>query len=452
MVISRDLVRALEKENRLLKQENSVCKAQGRLFELLIEMAGSAAEQKMLKISMLKTLEVTARLSGARMGSLFLLNQEGVVTDSLLTREKVSPTMRSKLVGSVLDNGLAGWVRSHHRVGIIDDTQKDSRWLSLPEEPYKVRSAMAVPIIKHESLFGILTLMHPLPGHFNKESIEIVQIAATYMALAIESAQQYIKLDELHRLRQKAMERDLKLARAVQESFLPAQVPKIEGFCFAAMNRPALEVGGDFYHFFKLPGGKLGVAIGDVSGKGVAASLFMARFSSDLQYYAFLYTDPCKLFSKLNRQLCARAKQGMFVTLVYILLDVKTGQISFSNAGHISPVFVDEQGVQVLGSHQAKGPPLGIVPEAEYGQDQFLIKKNGMILIYTDGVIEAKNQDQQLYGFDRLEKIVQGCTADSATLVQKVLSSVDRFSRDRGQTDDLTMVCFKREASGPRFP
>jgi len=447
-----DLLKALKKENRLLKQENRACKAQGRLFELLIEMAGSASEQKMLKVSMQKTLEVTARLSGAKMGSLFLLNQEGVVTDSLLTRGEVSPNKRLELVGSVIDKGLAGWVRAHLEVGVIKDTQKDARWLSLPEEPYVVRSALAVPIIKHKSLFGIVTLMHPFPHHFNQESIEIVQIAASHMALAIESAQLYIKLDELHHLRQKAMERDLKLARTVQESFLPARVPGIDGYSFAAMNRPALEVGGDFYHFFKLPGGKLGVAIGDVSGKGIAASLFMARLSSELQYYSSLYTDPGKLFSKINKQLCARAKQGMFVTLVYILLDVKTGHIRFSNAGHISPVYADGDGVQILGSHQAKGPPLGIMPDAEYGQDQFLLKKNSMVLIYTDGIIEAKNQDRRLYGFNRLQKVIEAWHKDSALLVEKIVDSVDRFSRGQGQSDDLTLVCFKKEASGQRLP
>jgi phosphoserine phosphatase RsbU/P len=444
-----DLVAALKRENRLLKQENSACKAQGKLFELLIEMAGSAAEQKMLKVSMQKTLEVTARLSGAKMGSLFLLNPEGVVTDSLLTRGEVSLGKKTEILGSVLDKGLAGWVRNQGKVGLITDTQTDTRWLSLPGEPYKVRSALAVPIMKHNLLFGIVTLMHPDAFHFNRESIEIVQIAASHMALAIESAQLYIKLDELHRLRQKALDRDLKLARSVQESFLPARVPRIEGYSFAAMNRPALEVGGDFYHFFKLPEGKLGVAIGDVSGKGIAASLFMARLSSDLQYYAPLYTDPGQLFSIINKQLCSRAKQGMFVTLVYLLLDVRTGQICFSNAGHSSPVYVS-QGIQLLGSHQAKGPPLGILPDAEYGQDQFRLSENGLVLLYTDGIIEAKNQDQQLYGVDRLEQLLGTCPADSDIVVRKIVDSVDRFSKDRGQSDDLTLVCFKREASGPR--
>ncbi|MBU0972615.1 MAG: SpoIIE family protein phosphatase [Proteobacteria bacterium] len=446
------LIKALEKENRFLRQENSAYKAQGQLFERLLEMAGAAAEQKMLKVSMLKTLEVTVLLSGAKMGSLFLLNPEGVVTESLLTRGEVSPGLRSQLVGSVLDKGLAGWVRVHQKVGVIKDTQTDTRWLSLPQEPYTVRSAVAVPIMKRNRLFGIVTLMHPLPDHFSREAIEIVQVAAGHMALAVESAQLYLKLDELKRIRQHAMEKDLKLARAVQESFLPTRVPGIDGYSFAARNRPALEVGGDFYQFFHFSGGRLGVAIGDVSGKGIAASLFMARFTSDLGYYASQYTDPGRLFSKINRQLCYRAKQGMFVTLVYMLLDIPSGQVCFANAGHISPVYVDKNGVRILGNYHAKGPPLGVFPEAAYGQDTFVLKEDGMVLMCTDGITEAKNSDRSLYGFNRLKKVIKAYSSDPVLLVQQIVASVDIFSKDQGQSDDVTLVCFKKEASGPRFP
>jgi sigma-B regulation protein RsbU (phosphoserine phosphatase) len=136
----------------------------------------------------------------------------------------------------------------------------------------------------------------------------------------------------------------------------------------------------------------------------------------------------------------------MFVTMVYLLLDIKTGEICFSNAGHLSPIYVDEQGIQTLGSHEAKGPPLGILPEAEYGRDRFLIKKGGVALIYTDGIIEAKNQDQKLYGTRRLRRVVEACPADSELLVREIVDSVDQFSLGRGQSDDLTLVCFKRDA------
>ncbi|MFU8769526.1 MAG: GAF domain-containing protein, partial [Desulfotignum sp.] len=164
-------IQVLEDKIRRLELENRVCRAQSRLFERLVEMAGSASDQGMLKVSMQRTLEVTARLSGTDKGSLFLLNDRGQVFDSLLTRGDLTPEMKSRLIGPVLDQGLAGWVKTHLDVGLIHDTLKDPRWLSLPSDPHSVRSALSVPIIRYNVLFGIITLVHPEPGHFTEQSV-----------------------------------------------------------------------------------------------------------------------------------------------------------------------------------------------------------------------------------------------------------------------------------------
>lgn len=440
-----DQIRMMKKEIRFLKKEILANRAQEQLFELLIEMAGSAPDRQLLKVTMQKALEATARLSGADTGSLFLLNEQGRVTDSLLTRGEVDPELRSALIGSVLDEGLAGWVRAHLRAGLIRDTLKDSRWLSLPEEPYSVRSALAVPIIRHKSLFGILTLMHPDPGFFDRESKELVKLAASQMALAIEMAQLYIKSEELHRLREKALERDLQLAREVQKSFLPTQVPQVGGYRFAALNQPAHEVGGDLYHFFKLPKNRLGIAIGDVSGKGIAAALFMARLGSDLQYYAPLCDDPAGLFLAVNEVLYERSKQGMFVTLIYAVLDIGTGELAVANAGHIPPVFIGNTIDPIPDIGESVGPPLGIIPDAVYETQTFRLSPGQGILLYTDGIIEAKNGEADLYGSRRLDRLVTRYPSDPDTLIRQITRSVAAFSHENGQSDDLTLVGILRE-------
>ncbi len=434
--------KALEEENYLLRQENLATKAQSSLFESLLKMVGSASETHMLGHTMKETLDITARLSNAQTGSLFLLDETGMVTESLLTRGTVAPDLRTRIVGTVLDRGLAGWVRTHLQVGLVKDTHGDDRWVSLPDEPYQVRSVLAVPIIKHDALFGIVTLMHPEPNHFSLESVGVVQMTADHMALAIEGAQAHARIEELNRLRQKALERDLELARQVQESFLPARVPEIDGYAFAAVNRPALAVGGDFYYFYALPNNKLGMALGDVSGKGIAASLFMARVSSDLQHYAPLFLDPSRLMSKMNRILCRRSKQGMFITLVYLVVDLVNGEVYFANAGHIPPIYMDTKGVHQMEEDQAKGPPLGIIPEATYGCGHFFLRKKGMVLLYTDGVLEAKDESRKIFGFDRLNQILDS-NLDPEMLVDKIVATVDGFSI--GQGDDLTLACIKRE-------
>lgn len=437
---------SLKDEIQRLTLENRTCRAQGQLFERLIEMAGSASDQELLKTSMQRTLGLTAQLSGTDMGSLFLLNDQGRVTDSLLTRGEVDTDMQSRLIGSVLDQGLAGWVKTHLDVGLIHDTRTDPRWLSLPAEPYKVRSALAVPIIRHNTLFGIITLMHPEPEHFDDASVEIIQTAATQMALAIEMAQLYIELEELNRIRSRAMERDMQLARQVQESFLPTQVPRVQGFSFAALNRPAHEVGGDFYHFFNLSQNRLGVAIGDVSGKGIAAALFMARLTSDLQYHAALYPDPADLFKMLNAILCERAQQGMFVTMVYMILETDTGRISWVNAGHMIPLHMKENRLQTPGGQaDKKGPPLGILPEAAWKMQTLVLQPGDGIVLYTDGIIEARNSASEMFGCTRLNRLVRRYPDVPAALVRQIARAVENFSQGVGQSDDLTMVVFRKK-------
>ncbi|MCF8091266.1 MAG: SpoIIE family protein phosphatase [Desulfotignum sp.] len=436
----------LKQKIQQLKLESRACRAQGQLFEQLIEMAGSAPDQELLKISMQRTLEVTAQLSGTDIGSLFLLNDQGLVTDSLLTRGEVDIDMKSRLIGSVLDQGLAGWVKTHLDVGLIHDTETDSRWLSLPSEPYSVRSALAVPIIRHNTLFGIITLMHPEPDHFKDEYVEIVQTAASQMALAIEMARLYIKSEELHHLRERAIERDLDLARQVQESFLPGQVPQVDGFEFAALSQPAHAVGGDFYHFFNLPRNRLGIAIGDVSGKGIAAALFMARLTSDLQYHAALYSDPADLFKKLNTILCGRSQQGMFVTMIYMILETDTGHVSWVNAGHLAPLHMKKTGVHMLGESERKGPPLGILEDAVWKAARVCLKPNIGILLYTDGIIEARNTVSELFGLGRLTRIARRYADEPAVMVRQITRAVQQFSQKNSQSDDLTLIsCLRKE-------
>ncbi len=244
-------IRALQNELHILKREQAAFQAQNRLFENLIEMVRSSSKQEMLKATMQNTLDVACELSGAEKGSLFLLNEEGVVTDSILTRGEVTTEKRSRLIGSVLDRGLAGWVREHLEIGLVKDSETDDRWLSLPNEPYVVRSAIAVPILRHKWLFGILTLMHPEPAHFDQGSIDMMQITADQMALAIENAQLYMKLDASYRSLGKAkrsierystaLDLELEKGRKIQKDFLPHQIPEAPNCEIATYFHPALQ-------------------------------------------------------------------------------------------------------------------------------------------------------------------------------------------------------------------
>jgi len=306
---------------------------------------------------------------------------------------------------------------------------------------YRTKAMLCVPLKTRGSVIGVIQVINKLvkPFFFSTEELEMLITISSSAAAAIYTANMHNII-----LKRETLERDLRLAREVQASFLPQELPVIENYKFAALNQPALEIGGDFYNFFKLPANKLGIVLGDVSGKGISASLFMARLTSDLQYYTLLYPDPKELLTQMNKVLCERAKRGMFVTLVYMLLDTEKNRLRIANAGHISPIYSNDKGTRLLCHDDNKGLPLGIMPDVEYKQEIFELKENSSIIIYTDGIIEAKNYKGELFGIKRLLKEVEHHPNDPDLMVKKITSKIDNFTITRDRSDDLTLLIFSQ--------
>ncbi len=473
--------KSLQNELNILRREKTAFQAQNKLFENLIEMVRSSSKQEMLKTSIQKTIEVAADLSGAEKGSLFLLNEDGVVTDSILSRGEITSEKRSNLIGSVLDRGLAGWVRKHLEIGLIKDSKTDNRWLSLPDEPYTVRSALAVPILRHKSLFGILTLMHPQPGHFNQESIEMMQITADQMALAIENVQLYMKLDESYRslekakqsveMYSKALDRELEKGRKIQRDFLPHQIPHVTNGEISTYFHPALQLSGDFYDVFMLPGNHVGLVIADVSDKGVGAALFMSLvrsliriFSGHYQLHCFLEihneekpialkdftniknTDPMNALNavSLTNEYIAHehGEEGMFATLFFGVIDPLTGSMSYINGGHEPLFIVGADGIKKR--LKPTGPAVGVLPGTNYKIKKAQLEPGDILLGYTDGVTEARSPMDELYTRKRLEKSVEKSSLITATdFLENVKSNLFNFIVDAPQSDDITMLAIR---------
>ena len=196
--------KALEKEIVKLRSEKAALQVQSRLLENFVNFARSTDKERVMTRLLQKTLEISAELTGADKGSLFLLNSDGAVTDGILTRVDPTPEQRSRIIGQVFDEGLAGWVRSNHKVGLIFDTRDDDRWVDLPNQPYTVGSALAVPILKGENLLGIITLLHDQPQHFSQDAADVMQITAAQIGNALENASLYSKLDKSYRSLRKA--------------------------------------------------------------------------------------------------------------------------------------------------------------------------------------------------------------------------------------------------------
>jgi transcriptional regulator with GAF, ATPase, and Fis domain len=190
---------ALRQEVAELRTTKAAFDAQNELIKTFVIMLQTATGKLMLRSMLQQTMDVTRKLTDAEESSLFLLDADGVVTESLLARGATLRAQKQRLLGQVLDKGLAGWVIRHRQVGLIIDTRNDERWLTLPNQPYSVRSALCVPIQKGKELLGVLTLMHSQPGHFNPETVQIMQMTATQMALILENARLYTERQQVEK-------------------------------------------------------------------------------------------------------------------------------------------------------------------------------------------------------------------------------------------------------------
>lgn len=335
--------------------------------------------------------------------------------------------------------GIAGLVAETGKpLNIVDayDHPKFSRDYD-KKTNYRTRAMLCVPLKVRGKIIGVIQVINKLvdPFFFTEDELDMLITIASSAAVAVDTAKMHKVI-----VQKQTLDRDLRLAKEVQESFLPKDLPAKGNFKFAALNQPALAIGGDFYNFFHLPGNKLGIVLGDVSGKGISASLFMARLTSDFQYYTLLYPTPKSLLTQMNNVLCERTKRGMFVTLIYMLLDTVDNTVVIANAGHMSPIYCDEDGVQKIDTDTSKGPPLGIMPDVEFDQKTFELDENSNITLFTDGVIEAQNGHGELFGIQRLMDVIEKQPNNPDTIVSSITDAVDGFTSAGGRGDDLTLL------------
>ena len=466
----------LQQELKRLKKENAVYQAQSRMLDHFVSAARDSADRSMLTKTLQKTLDVSIGLTGAEKGSLFLLDKDGTVIDSILTRGKASSEERSRLIGTVLDQGLAGWVRQQCqlasddcRVAYIRDTENDDRWLTLPDQPYRVRSAIAVPISRKKQLLGLLTLLHSQPEHFSSESIDLIIMTAEQIGVILENATLYKELDDsFHRIEQAkleieayshALDSELEKGRRIQQDFLPEMIPQLTDWEIAVYLHPAIQVSGDFYDVFQLPNGNLGLVVADVCDKGVGAALFMALFRSLIRVYTFATAresgaaTPEPSGRRLNvlnavnetNSYIARhhGKMGMFATMFVGMLDVSTGKLAYINAGHEPPVLLRNSGKLHL--LRPTGPAVGLMPDMIFSTDQVQMDTNEMIIVYTDGVTEASTTASEIFGRKRLHLILKNKFPSASKTIEAIKEEIFNHIGKAPQSDDITLLGVRRK-------
>ncbi|MEW6360158.1 MAG: SpoIIE family protein phosphatase [Planctomycetota bacterium] len=301
-----------------------------------------------------------------------------------------------------------------------------------------IRSVMCVPLIRQDDLLGLIYIdTSSRSAKFTPDDLDLLTGIAAQAALAIQNARMHDSL-----LRRQRIEQDMQFAQEVQKSFLPDEVPNVSGFEFSAWYGSALDVGGDFYDFIELPGDKLSIVIGDVSGKGLPAALMMAKLMSDVRFFALSEREPGKVLSKLNDHIAhSRAAEDRFVTLLYIMLDPVSKTVWLANAGHPFPLMKKHAG-EVRHLDQSVNLPLGVVESTEYSQQVCSMAPGDTIAIFTDGVPEAMNAAKNQFGSERLQKALAKAPPSAKGMMEQILGDINEFVGLASPSDDLTLVCF----------
>jgi serine phosphatase RsbU (regulator of sigma subunit)/predicted ester cyclase len=258
------------------------------------------------------------------------------------------------------------------------------------------------------------------------------------------------RLEQERRDRER-IEQELRVARSIQQASLPKQVPKLEGWQIAPYSQPAREVGGDFYDFFELEEGRVGIVVGDATGKGVPAALVTAATCSILRAVAQALgsSSPGEVLERVNETLLARIPPNMFVTCFYAILEPESGRLLYANAGHNLPCCRHEHAATTT-DLSARGMPLGLMPGMSYEEKVTVLAPAECVLFYTDGLIEAHNPQGEMFGTPRLRDLLggrpEGGRGLSATLMEKLKSFT---GQEWEQEDDITLLTLERVKSTP---
>jgi sigma-B regulation protein RsbU (phosphoserine phosphatase) len=456
--------------------------AQYNLFEKFISMARSPEEPEVINAMLRETIGISTELTGAELGSLILLDSDGVVVDSILSRGEISPELSSILIKSVLQEGLAGWVMRHRKVGLANDTQNDDRWIDLPDQPYTARSALALPIISDEMMLGVLTLMHSKPNYFTKKIVELINITAHQVALVLENVYFFNKLNDSLQSLGKAnkqieaysqeLDRELEKCRQIQKDFLPERLPQLDNWHIEEFFFPASRVSGDFYDAFNLPGGYIGLVIGDVCDKGVGSALFMALFRSLLRIFAgeaqlsrtlvdtksqtvggaldsasirkYNQVEAIRAIALTNDYIAQEhSEMCMFATLFFGILDPENGNLIYVSGGHETVFVIDQNGIKK--ELMPTGPAVGLHPQAHFKYKQIHLDPGDILFSYTDGVIDARSPEEERFTRRRLSSLVSQPASNAFELMERIGTHLFSHIGKAPQEDDITMLTLQRK-------
>ena len=298
-----------------------------------------------------------------------------------------------------------------------------------------LRTILCVALKANDRIIGVIYVdSNAITRRFTPADVPLVEAFAAQAAATLERFR--LQKVELEGAR---LQQQIQVASEIQKTFLPGDFPAIEGVRGAVASVPALDVGGDFYDVIRLPRGRVGVMVGDVSGKGVPGALFGARLMSDVRYQALFHDDVARTLTSVNRIVAERVMRGMFVTFLYAVLDPATGTVVYGNAGHLAPIVRHADG-RLTRWEDPGGVPLGILPDVTYPAHTKRLEKGEVLILLSDGLGDAVGEGGVRFGDERVAATISKGPGDPVALVKALCEATAAHTGNRPQADDQPLL------------
>ena len=345
----------------------------------------------------------------------------------------------SQLLPYRLDAQLTGWMLKNKSPLVVNDLVNDARFKFFIKSDVGINSLLSVPMLLKGKLIGLLTVFnkHSESG-FTNEDQRLLSILAAQSAHIIENTRLYEEEQTLYRLRE-----EMRVAYDIQMKLLPSTFPKIKGYDIAGKSIPAKDVGGDYFDFIEIDENRIAFCLGDISGKGIPAALLMANLQATLRGQALMNISCKQTIDFSNKLLHNSTDFNRYATLFYGILNTNENEIIYCNAGHNVPVLLDYNLNSI--NLDSGGIVVGALPDYEYQETCLKFDIGNLLVLYSDGITEAMNKNEEEFGEERLQNVVkQNKDAASGDLINIIMSSVNEFAEYSPQMDDMTVVVIKR--------
>ena len=395
------------------------------LFEISKKITSSLNLQDVLNT----IIDSVGQLVSYDAAAIFLIDKEAQILRHMATRGyNVSLLDRMPLK---LHQGIAGHVVRTRKPSIIADVGKEPAYYSLRKE---TRSQITVPIFAGEEVVGVLVLESDYPNHFTQADLELLTSFANMAGIAITNAQLYEDS-----LKKKKLESDLLVASRVQRALLPSRPPRVRGAEIEVFTIPSLIVGGDLYDIFRFGERGVGLAIGDVSGKGAPGAILMALVYAGFKSLLKEIWEVSEIMARLNNLLAESTTEGYFSTFFFSVYQEESRKLTYCNAGHNPPIVLHpDRSIEYL---TEGGTVLGFLPNQEYVQKTITLQPGDYLVMYTDGVTEIRNAKGEEFGEERLEELLKTNYGKSPKeLKNEIITQIRRFSGKMVFEDDVTLL------------